>query len=154
MIRERILGVWSLILAETTLPDGRIITPMGANARGRIIYSPEGYVSVNLMNPDRARATPEKVFRALSDADIAPLARGYMAYSGPFEIDESKALARHHFDLCLDAALIGTLQERRVRFIGDDQLELSLRPGPGAENPSRLLWKRDPKYPMPFAAAG
>lgn len=140
-IRERLIGGWSLVKFEGTYPDGRVVSPMGRNATGHIVYSANGFVSVNMMRGDRPDVTERKAFHARSDAAVAQVARGYFAYSGPFEVDEERAVARHHFDLCIDPALIGTLQERHVRFF-DDKLELSVREAAGVALPSALVWQR------------
>jgi hypothetical protein len=140
-IRERLVGAWGLVSFEGTMADGRIISPMGRGAQGHIVYSDNGFVSVNLSRADRVLTGEDSRFDVRSDSDVAGVSRGYMAYSGPFEVDEERAVARHHFDLCLDPALIDTLQERHVRFF-DDKLELSVRQAPGVSIPSALVWIR------------
>jgi hypothetical protein len=139
-IRDRLLGGWVLVTFEATLPGGRVVNPMGKSVTGTILYSDNGLVSVNLARGGRERAS-STFWHAADDAITGPLARAYMAYSGRFEVDESRQVARHHFDMCLDPALIGTLQERHVRFEGDT-LELSVIEAAGSENPGRLLWRR------------
>lgn len=140
-IAERILGAWSLVSFESTLPDGRVVSAMGRDAGGSIFYTPDRHVSAILSRGDRVRAEPEKLYHKLDDADVAALARGFMAYSGPYELDEANAVLTHHFDLCIDPALIGTVQHRYVRFEGD-MMELSARDNAGIAYPARLLWKR------------
>jgi hypothetical protein len=141
MLRDRMIGAWLLVSFESTLPDGRVIAAMGRRAEGGIVYSADGYVSVNLTHGNRRRGGEGTFWHALDDSFVGPVARRYMAYSGRFEVDEAREVARHHFDLCLDPALVGTLQERAIRFV-DGMLELSVRGAEGVENPSRLLWRR------------
>ena len=142
-IRERLIGAWSLVSFESRLPDGRTSSPLGRGAQGHIVYSDNGIVSVNLSRGDRV-AGGSGLFQFRSDDEIAAVARGYMAYSGHFEVDEERAVARHRFELCIDPALVGTLQERHVRFF-DDKLELSVKDASevnGVGNPSTLVWQR------------
>lgn len=141
MLRDRLIGAWELVAFESTLADGRVIAAMGRRAVGSIVYSADGYVSVNLSHGGRERGGEGVFWHALDDDVAGPVARRYMAYSGRFEVDEAQEMARHHFDMCLDPALIGTLQERHIRF-EDDMLELSVRRAEGVDNPSRLLWRR------------
>lgn len=143
-LRERLIGGWSLISFESHLPDGRTVSAMGRAAQGHIVYSDNGLVSVNLSRGDRPVTDPEQFFNARTDVAVAQVARGYMAYSGRFEVDEARAVARHHFDLCLDPALVGTLQERHIRLF-DDMLELSVQDASeasGVGRPSTILWRR------------
>jgi len=142
-VRERLIGAWELVTFESRLPDGRTVSAMGRRATGHIVYSDNGLVSVNLSRAGRVPEEKDTLFHDRSDAAVAEIARGYMAYSGRFEVNEERSVARHHFDLCLDPALIGTLQERHVRFF-DDKLELSV-PDAGVEGvgfPSTLVWRR------------
>ena len=141
MLRDRMIGAWLLVSFQSTLPDGRVVSPMGRRAEGSIIYSADGMVSVNLSNFGRARGNEGTLWQSLDDPLVGPVARGYMAYSGAFEVDEERAMARHHFDLCLDPALVGTLQERHIRFV-NGMLELSVREAEGVTFPSNLLWQR------------
>jgi hypothetical protein len=141
VLRDQLIGAWLLVSFESTLPDGRVVSAMGRKAEGSIVYSADGYVSVNLTHGNRQREGADIFWHALDDALAGPLARQYMAYSGRFEVDEERRVARHHFDLCLDPALTGTLQERHIRFI-DGMLELSVREADGVAHPSRLLWRR------------
>lgn len=141
MLRDQLIGAWVLEAFESTLADGRVIAAMGRRAEGSIVYSADGYVSVNLSHGGRERGGDGIFWHVLDDAFAGPVARRYMAYSGRFEVDEARQMARHHFDICLDPALVGTLQERHIRFV-DDMLELSVRQAEGVDNPSRLLWRR------------
>lgn len=141
-IRDRLLGAWKLERYEAWHADGRVYSPMGRSGQGYIVYAPGGYVSVSLSRADRVPDPDGTPLHRLGDAPAADLARGYMAYAGSFEVDEDRAVARHHFELCLDPTMIGTLQERHVRFPEDDLLELSVRAGECGLDESRLLWRR------------
>jgi hypothetical protein len=143
-IRDRLIGAWSLVSFESRLPDGRVSSPLGRGAQGHIVYSANGIVSVNLSRGDRVAPGAGRLYQLRNDDEIAAVARGYMAYSGRFEVDEARAVARHHFELCIDPALIGTLQERHIRFF-DDRLELSVLDASevnGIGSPSALVWQR------------
>lgn len=142
MIRDRLIGAWKLVKFEGWTAAGRIYSPMGRGAEGYIVYSTDGHVSVSLSRGDREPDPGARRFQQLDDAVVARLSRGYMAYAGAFEVNEERAVARHHFELCLDPAMIGTLQERHVRFPADDLLELSVPAGESGLDKSALLWRR------------
>lgn len=142
MIRDRLLGAWKLVKFEGWTGAGRPYSPMGRTATGYIVYTPDGHVSVNLSRGDRPPVAPDRPWHQMDDATLLPLARAYMAYAGPFEVDEERAVARHHFEMCLDPTMIGTLQERHIRFPADDLLELSVEPGASGLDKSALIWRR------------
>ena len=123
-LRERILGTWELVKCVSRTRDGVESYPQGENQRGFIVYSHDGYVSVNLMVPDRPLLSAASIGSA-SEAEVAAITRGYMAYAGPYRVDEDKHLIHHEFDLCLNPNWIGTPQIREASFIGD-HLQLSV----------------------------
>jgi hypothetical protein len=143
MLRDRLIGTWQLVSFTGRTRSGRTVYPMGEKVAGHLLYAADGHVSVNLMSAERPRGSHGTRLDVLDDASAAVLARGYLAYSGPFEVDEDRAVVRHHFELCLDPELIGTLQERHVRFLGEE-LELSV-PRPEltqTQIPMFLRWRR------------
>jgi hypothetical protein len=140
---ERIVGTWQLIRCISRTADGTEFYPQGEDLEGLLVYSHDGYVSVNLMQPGRPLLPPGTEPRLAPDAEIGPLARGYMAYAGPYRVDEEAQIIHHKFEMCLDPGMIDTPQPRIARFIGD-QLELSVPTSAlGRRNRSvHLLWRR------------
>ena len=55
-LREQLVGTWKLVSYVERPVDGSEPTyPMGEKLEGIIIYAPDGYMSVQLMRPDRAK---------------------------------------------------------------------------------------------------
>ena len=75
--------------------------------------------------------------------ELAAAAAGYLAYSGPFYVDEEAATLRHHMAVSLFPNWIGDTQERFVELDGDT---LTIFTAPviveGIELTPRLIWKR------------
>jgi hypothetical protein len=95
MLRDDVVGTWEL--QSYTVCDGHVgsvVHPLGEDATGLLIYSADGYMSVQLMRagrplydrPDTEGGSPEQ---------SAAAALGYLAYSGRFDVDESTATVRH-----------------------------------------------------------
>jgi len=88
-IRDRIVGTWKLVSTEQTLKDGtaRPYPQYGPHGKGFIMYSRDGYMCADLVNPDRPKwvdpqhPTTEEKFAA---------AGGTFAYCGRY----ASALAR------------------------------------------------------------
>jgi hypothetical protein len=142
MLAQHILGSWRLVSHEVRHADGRITYPMGQDMKGLLLYTADGYVAANLMACKRPRPVGG-VMRSLPDEVLALLARGYMAYAGPYRVDESACIVYHDFDVCLDPEMIHTPQPRHARFVGE-RLELSV-PGVvqnGMTMDVILLWER------------
>lgn len=117
-IADRIVGSWELVEYSTTSESGNVDYPLGPDARGLIIYSPDGFMSAQIMRPDRTRYRSPNVHRGeLSERGEA--AGGYLAYSGPYRVDEDHAAVWHEMAVSLYPNWIGDTQKRYVHFDGD-----------------------------------
>ena len=98
-LKDRLVGAWQLAEFSVTAQDGTVTSPMGEGVQGLIIYTPDGYMSAQLMEPGRPAYTSGE-FTQTTDEEAAAAA-GYVAYSGPFDVDEETATLRHHMWLSL-----------------------------------------------------
>ena len=48
-LKEKAVGVWTLVSYQSQDEEGNIIYPFGKDATGFIMYHPEGYMSAQLM---------------------------------------------------------------------------------------------------------
>ena len=94
-LRNQLIGAWKLVsYVEKPVNGSAPNHPMGERPRGIIIYTPDGYMSAQLMRPNRTpfasadwyKATPEEYGRQ---------GPAYFAYSGPFEVDEKNETVTH-----------------------------------------------------------
>jgi hypothetical protein len=94
-LREQLIGAWKLVsYVEQSLDGSAPIYPMGEAPQGIIMYTPDGYVSAQLMRPGRRNFASGDWFRG-SLEEIEEEASGYIAYSGPFHTDEAKGTLTH-----------------------------------------------------------
>ena len=118
-LRERLIGAWKLVsYVEKPVDGSEPVYPMGEKLEGIIIYAPDGYMSVQLMSPDRAKFASGD-WSGGTDEEIKEAARGYFAYSGPFHIDEEKKILTHSMFVSLDPNWLGQTQTRVVKIEGD-----------------------------------
>jgi Lipocalin-like domain len=131
-IRDRLVGGWRLMGYEVTA-DGKTDHPLGENPRGAILYTPDGYMSAQLAGPG-----PYK-------DDDRPDAY-YIAYSGPYDVDETSHTVNHHVQVSVIPSWLGTTQHRHARFDGPDKLTLSVsEPGAGGVTITQTIsWARQP----------
>ena len=89
-LRERLIGAWKLVsYVEKPIDGSAPFYPMGEEPQGIIMYTPDGYMSAQLMHPGRPKFASGDWFRG-SEQEIKEEALGYIAYSGPFHTDEEK----------------------------------------------------------------
>ncbi|WP_338639547.1 lipocalin-like domain-containing protein [Burkholderia pyrrocinia] len=142
-LREQLVGAWRLVSYEVRPRDGSAVAyPLGRDVRGWILYTPDGYMSAQLMAAGRPPYTDGDLHGGTAD-ERATAARGYIAYSGPFRVDDDGTLT-HEMDVSLYPNWIGNVQQRVVMLDGD-RLQLGTAAPAridGREVDAVLLWAR------------
>jgi len=120
---QDLLGAWYLRIWSLTYDDGRPPEfPLGPDARGMILYTPDGQVSATLMR---------------TSGGI-----GSFAYAGRYEVRDSTVF--HSIEVATDPSLVGVTSTRHIKLEGD-RLTLS---GPdfhaGSGRTQTIVWSRSP----------
>ncbi len=136
-------GTWRLERYEHRRADGSLCLPLGENARGLLLYTPDGYMSGQIMRPER----PQFQGGALSGgsaAEIRAALLGYVAYFGTYAVDEKAGTVTHEVVGSWYPNFVGSRQVRHYEFEGPDRLLLRTPPrASGKETRTGLLvWER------------
>jgi len=143
-LRERLIGAWTLVSYEERPVDGSpSFYPMGTSPKGIIMYTPDGFMSAQLSKPDRKPFASGDWFKA-SDAEFKDEATSYIAYTGPFHVDEGKQHLTHSMFISLFPNWIGQTQPRVVSIEGDQLFLSTASPisSAGKIVNSHLAWRR------------
>ena len=54
MMKESVIGTWRIVSTEVRGEDSQVTYPDGRDPQGYLIYTPEGYFSINIMRSDRS----------------------------------------------------------------------------------------------------
>jgi hypothetical protein len=142
-LRERLLGSWKLVSCEARNDDGsRVIYPLGKDARGYILYTPDGYMSAQIMQLDRPRYQGADAGGG-TGAESAQSGHGYLAYSGPYHVKDDSVVV-HEAEVSLFPDWVDQNLPRKAELIGR-RLELSTTaPVPFGEEQltAVLVWER------------
>jgi len=134
-------GTWRLLSWENRdVASGRVSYPLGRDALGYIMYGRDGYMSVAISRPDRARFAAGDLLGGGAE-ERAHAAETYVSYYGRYEFRGDTVV--HFVELSLFPNWVGAEQERLVEVAGD-RLILSTRPillG-GVQRSARLTWER------------
>jgi len=140
-IASQLVGVWRLVSYTVEQAGHEVRFPFGPEPEGFLIYTPDGFVSAQLMKPGRSRfesqgwngGTPDEYQQAGS---------GYIAYCGVYEVDEEEKTVTHVPSVALVPNLILEGQRRSIALSGD-RLSLSAvsRVADGGPVTSRLEWR-------------
>lgn len=143
-VLEKLVGAWRLV--EYSIEDkknaGERYYPLGKDATGVIMYTPDGYMSAQLMASGRPVYANGHIHTGSID-EMAKAAKGYMAYSGKFDLNAEKNTLTHHMEVSMNPTWLGQAQERYYK-LEDDTLTIST---PG--NFAILIWKRAELQPQP-----
>ena len=143
-LRDQLVGAWKLVSYVEKPVDGSAPNyPLSESPLGIIMYTPDGYMSAQLVHPGRPRFASGDWFRG-TEEEIKEEALGYIAYCGPFHTDEDKQTLTHSMFVSLFPNWLGQTQPRVVKIEGD-MLHLSTATpiiSGGKETNSYLTWKR------------
>jgi len=140
---DRLIGVWILVTYIDQEAGREDIHPFGLKPQGLLIYTPDGFVSAQLMKPGRP-AFHSTVWHDGTPEEFQASGSGYIAYCGTYEVDEENRRVTHIPFVSLLPNLIHVRQCRSIELEGN-RLVLRATGAPaaaGAYVTSRLEWKR------------
>ena len=138
-LREQLIGAWKLVSYVEEPVDGSApFYPLGEEPKGIIMYTPDGYMSAQLLTPGQKPFGEDR--SGGTDADWAQVGRNYVAYTGHFFLDEKgdsqgRPVLMHHMRTSSLPYLIGDTQRRMVKITEEsDGRYLNL----GVEQPTEM----------------
>jgi hypothetical protein len=142
-LRDRLIGAWELIdVVEEPVDGSPPRHPMGERPVGLILYTPDGYMSAQIMHRERPPVSGD--WTDLTPDDYQREAMTYFAYSGPYSVDEEQGLLEHSMTVSLFPGWVGQTQPRAVEMDGE-VLHLST-PSPtlsgGVPVMTHIRWRR------------
>lgn len=135
-LKDQLIGTWKLVRYQDEDKDGNIFYPLGEDAKGFIMYNPDGYMSAQLMQQGRKAYASGDLHTGTKD-EMAEAAHGYVAYAGRFELDEENSTVYHTMEVSMNPTWLGDTQPREFELEGDT---LSIVNG-NVPN-QKLVWQR------------
>jgi hypothetical protein len=136
--RERLVGAWQLARWYITYEDGSVTEPLGPGAEGLLVYTPDGWMSAQMMTAGRprlSRANP----RAAPVDERAAAFDTFFGYCCRWRVVGETV--EHRVTISHNPALVGTVQVRRVEMKGRSLTLSALEPVPGGVRVHRLQWR-------------
>lgn len=133
--RETLVGTWRLVDYTLALPDGTLTYPLGKDATGFLMYTPDGYMSAQLMAQGRPLYKSGDPLNGSID-EMSKAANGYMAYSGKFEVNEEQSIVVHHMEVSMNPTWLGQAQKRFVK-VEENRIIITTN-----INTAVLIWER------------
>jgi Lipocalin-like domain len=117
-------GTWKLVAWRRISDDGTVKYPLGKDARGQLIYTPDGQMAVQIAGPSRPKLPTADPL----GGDVTARAGAYstyLAYFGDYELRGDSVV--HSIDASLFPNWSG---EKQVRPFSKEHGELVLRTPP------------------------
>ncbi|MDP3671767.1 MAG: lipocalin-like domain-containing protein [Telluria sp.] len=152
-LRDRLIGAWKLVTYVEKPIDGSAPSyPFSETPEGIIMYTPDGFMSAQLCHSDRGRPFASGDWFKGTAEEYEAEASSYIAYTGPFHVDEEKQTLTHSMFISLFPNWIGQTQPRVVEIEGDFLNLSSANPfqSAGKTVMAYLTWQRAaPASPCP-----
>jgi Lipocalin-like domain len=144
-LRDQLIGAWKLhSYVEIPVDGSEPFYPMGETPMGIIMYTPDGYMSAQLMKPEGRENFAVNDFYEGTLEEYKAAGSTYIAYTGPFKVDEEKRTLTHSMFISLFPNWMGQTQPRVVS-LEDDVLTLGTASpisSKGKTVNSKLVWHR------------
>ena len=140
-IGEQLIGVWKAVSLVDSLSNGGVFYQFGENPRGGIVYTADGFMSLQLEK--EGRPTFASGYQNATSEEMKNALEGYVAMYGKYSLDEDESVVTHHVFGCNWPDITGTNQVRPFELSGDT---LTLKPAPfevnGVLHTRRLILER------------
>jgi Lipocalin-like domain len=117
-VRERLLGSWRFVSAESRNASGDASSPLGDDPIGQLTYDASGTVSAQLMRRSQPHFCNDD-WQLASAEEKASAWSGYFGYFGTFTVDEMAGTIVHRIDGSWFPNLVGTEQVRHFSLAGN-----------------------------------
>lgn len=117
-LKDRLVGAWKLeSYVERPLDGSPESYPLGSDAIGIIMYTPDGYMSAQLMRQGRPLFASGDWLEGTAEEYTG--AASYIAYSGAYKVDEQRRTLSHSMYVSFFPNWLGQTQPRIVELKGD-----------------------------------
>jgi hypothetical protein len=142
MTRADLVGAWAYHCWRIAYEDGRVTEPFGDGASGLLLYTPDGYMSANIMASARepfAKPNP----RDASLRERASAFDGYFSYAGRWRLVRGAIV--HEVTVALNPGLVGSEQWRTPILQGRRLILAADEPTAKGVRRHELEWRRAKK---------
>lgn len=137
--KSMLVGTWGLLSWTQNRGDEKVF-PMGSDPVGTIIYTEDGFVSVNIMRRLRENLKTGDFVSASIEEKAAAFGT-YLGYSGDYELTGEEVV--HRITCASYPNWVGESQVRRPLLEGDVlTLDAAARIVNGVSITARLVWRR------------
>ncbi|KGE12803.1 lipocalin-like domain-containing protein [Sphingobacterium deserti] len=118
-LKNELVGTWKLLsYIEVPIAGDDSLFPMGKTPYGLLMYTTDGYMSVQISKENRLPYKSEDKVLASHEEMVSSL-QGYIAFCGKFKVDNSTAIVTYTVESSLFPNWKNKIQRRKIDFEGD-----------------------------------
>ena len=140
-LKNEIIGTWRLLsYIEVPISGSDSTFPLGKSPKGFLLFTPDGYMSVQIMQTHTKKENNVPVnFENINNDN-----HKYIAFAGQYTVDNDMANVVYHIETSLNPKWIGKKQARKLDFEGNILYQKSVEPilSNGEMVHAYLTWKR------------
>lgn len=138
-LKEQLIGVWTLVSNEHTLPDGSKRPLYGAEPKGTLILAADGRYATISVSSDRLTFKSNNRLQGTTEENQSAV-RGTNASFGTWSAEEASQSLILRFEGNLFRNLEGTDSKRAVTLVGD--MMTVINPAPGVGGRAEIAYRR------------
>jgi Lipocalin-like domain len=131
-VKDQLVGTWTVVSAEQTLPNGTKLQPFGANPEGVMTFDANGRLYFFIARSDLPKLASNSRLNLTPD-EAKAIAEGTFAQVSTYSVDEAKKTFTAHTDASTFANIVGTDGKFSVLSLTADELKYSLEPQGGGK---------------------
>ncbi|TDS13052.1 lipocalin-like domain-containing protein [Sphingobacterium paludis] len=118
-LKNELVGTWKLLsYIEVPIAGDDSLFPMGKTPYGLLMYTTDGYMSVQISKDNRLPYKSDDKLLA-SPEEMTSSLQGYIAFCGKFKVDNSSAIVTYTVESSLFPNWKNKIQRRKIDFEGD-----------------------------------
>ena len=123
LIKEQLVGTWTLVSSDQVRPDGSKLRQLGANPKGINVFDANGRFFLMMASADNLRMASND--RSMTKSEEDGLIVESIAYYGTYTLNEEVNVISLHLDASTFPNQVGTDQKRTITSLTADELKYS-----------------------------
>jgi hypothetical protein len=124
LLREQLVGTWTLVSSDQVRPDGSRLQQFGANPTGVNVFGANGRFFVLIASADDSKIASNNPNKTNSEEGGGLIPKS-MAYYGTYLVNETEKVVMLHLEASTFPNLVGTDQKRIIISLTAAELRYS-----------------------------
>ena len=107
MLKEQLVGTWTMVSNVNTHPDGTKYEALGPNPRGVFILDANGHFVITIIGEGRPKFASNSRLQGTADENKSAV-HGAIAYFGTYTVNEADHAINFHIERCTFSNWDGT----------------------------------------------